>query len=137
MEIFLSEASSAVAVQFDWQNVINGDGIGITITGMLIVFCGLILISLYIAYLPRALALLDRDKDRKREKARGSELQATAAPAKNEGMDPAIIAVATFVIERELERLSGAGDLQMTITRQPPGRAWAIAGKMRTLSRDS
>jgi hypothetical protein len=38
------------------QNIIDGDGIGLAITGMLIVFVGLIVISLYIASLPRLLA---------------------------------------------------------------------------------
>ena len=32
-------------MNFSWQNVVDGHGLGLMITGMLIVFCGLCLIS--------------------------------------------------------------------------------------------
>ena len=40
---------------FDVQNIIDGQGISIAITGMVIVFFALCLISLFIAALPRIL----------------------------------------------------------------------------------
>lgn len=42
------------------ENVISGGAIGISLTGMAIVFSGLVLISLMITYLPRILDTLDR-----------------------------------------------------------------------------
>ncbi|SDK94883.1 oxaloacetate decarboxylase, gamma subunit [Maridesulfovibrio ferrireducens] len=38
---------------FSWQHVVNGNGLAISITGMGIVFVALMLVSLYIAMLPR------------------------------------------------------------------------------------
>ncbi|MBI9109820.1 OadG family protein [Maridesulfovibrio ferrireducens] len=38
---------------FSWQHVVNGDGVALSITGMSIVFVALMLVSLYIAMLPR------------------------------------------------------------------------------------
>jgi Na+-transporting methylmalonyl-CoA/oxaloacetate decarboxylase gamma subunit len=42
-----------------FQNIIDADGIGLSITGMAIVFVVLILVSLYIAWLPRILPLVN------------------------------------------------------------------------------
>ncbi len=47
-------------IHVNWQNVLDGHGFAITIIGMAIVFSGLVLISLFIAQLPRLLALFDR-----------------------------------------------------------------------------
>lgn len=44
---------------FGWQNVVEGNGVAISLTGMLIVFCALTIISLFIAALPHVLAALD------------------------------------------------------------------------------
>jgi Na+-transporting methylmalonyl-CoA/oxaloacetate decarboxylase gamma subunit len=43
----------------DFQNIIDANGIGLAITGMAIVFTVLVLVSLYIAWLPRILPLLN------------------------------------------------------------------------------
>lgn len=43
---------------FGFQNIINGNGFLISLTGMFIVFCGLVIISLAIALLPRILAII-------------------------------------------------------------------------------
>jgi Na+-transporting methylmalonyl-CoA/oxaloacetate decarboxylase gamma subunit len=47
-------------LQFSTQNIIDGQGIPIAITGMLIVFCVLALITLFIEVLPKLTALLER-----------------------------------------------------------------------------
>jgi oxaloacetate decarboxylase gamma subunit len=44
---------------FSVQNIVNGEGIGISITGMLIVFSALILISIFISVLPWVLKKLE------------------------------------------------------------------------------
>jgi len=45
---------------FSVQNIINGNGIAISVGGMLIVFGGLLIISIYIALLPYILKLLSK-----------------------------------------------------------------------------
>lgn len=45
-------------LNFGFQNVIDGNGFAIAITGMLIVFAALAIISLFIALLPRVLKVL-------------------------------------------------------------------------------
>ncbi len=42
-----------------WQNVVNANGIALSITGILIVFVALMLVSLFISALPRMLAQLN------------------------------------------------------------------------------
>lgn len=48
------------ALQFDVQNIIDGQAISIALTGMGIVFCVLAMISLFIALLPKLTVLLGR-----------------------------------------------------------------------------
>ena len=48
------------SLHFSIQNIIDGQGIPIAITGMLIVFCVLALISLFIAVFPKLTAWLGR-----------------------------------------------------------------------------
>ncbi|MFT5125220.1 MAG: Na+-transporting methylmalonyl-CoA/oxaloacetate decarboxylase gamma subunit [Kiritimatiellia bacterium] len=43
---------------FDWNNVTEVNGLGITLTGMVIVLLALTLITLYITILPKVLKLL-------------------------------------------------------------------------------
>jgi Na+-transporting methylmalonyl-CoA/oxaloacetate decarboxylase gamma subunit len=45
---------------FSFQNVVNSNGIAISLTGMAIVFSGLLLISLSLWSLPRVLALFEK-----------------------------------------------------------------------------
>ena len=47
-------------LEFNLQNVIDGNGISIAVTGMLIVFVALVTISLFLSALPRLLAVLER-----------------------------------------------------------------------------
>ncbi|WP_320172524.1 OadG family protein [Maridesulfovibrio sp.] len=47
-------------VLFSWDNVVAGNGMSLSITGMSIVFVALIMISVYIALLPSIAALLNR-----------------------------------------------------------------------------
>ena len=47
-------------VSFGWQNVVNGNGVAVSITGMSIVFVALILVSIYIALLPKLAGLLNK-----------------------------------------------------------------------------
>lgn len=115
---------------FSWQNVVDGNGIGITVTGMLIVFSGLTLISLFIGRLPNLLGLWDR--------LRSGEPKAQTAttppsPADQPPTEAEILAAIALALHLELERT--AGDRQkITISRKQRGSIWNSAGKMRSLS---
>ena len=112
----------------NWQNVIDGHGIAISITGMLIVFSGLTLISLFIVALPKILALGGAEKKAAAAKA-AVESAASAEPTEED-----IIAVLALVLHAELEHSLGEMT-HLTISRQQrTGSVWASAGKMRSLS---
>ena len=51
------------------QNIVDNDGLAVSVTGMTIVFLGLLLDSVFIALLPAALEMLDRFRERKSEPA--------------------------------------------------------------------
>lgn len=120
-------------MKLSWDNIIESQGFGITLTGMLVVFSGLALISLFIARLPNLLALFDR--------LRGAASAPTAPTAKDEsetGPDPPddeeVIAALTLVLHLEMER-AGGDRQRITIRRRPgQGSIWNSAGRMRSLS---
>ncbi|TIH19365.1 hypothetical protein D0S45_04075 [Marinifilum sp. JC120] len=45
---------------FSWDNVVAGNGVALSITGMCIVFTALLLVSVYIALLPKLAAFLNK-----------------------------------------------------------------------------
>ncbi|QDU54804.1 OadG family protein [Aeoliella mucimassa] len=55
----LLAAAEAEATAGGWQAVVEGNGIAISLTGMAIVFAALVVISLFIAFVPRVLDWLD------------------------------------------------------------------------------
>ncbi len=114
------------------QNMLDGHGIAITITGMTIVFAGLVLISLFITQLPNLLGLFDRLTTRKVQEAAPLPVVAEEAAQEDE-----IMTAIGLVIHLELERLTGESQ-KITISRRPgQGTIWASAGKMRSLSQRS
>lgn len=118
---------------FQFDNIIAGNGISITVTGMTIVFSGLILINLFIILLPRVLNGLDSikaDKDKNLQKEHDADTP--APPTEGE-----IMAAISLVIHIELERCGG--DMQQITIKKHPSSAsfWNTAGKMRSLSNRS
>ncbi len=111
-------------MNFGWHNVVAGHGIGLMITGMLIVFCGLLLISGIIVVLGSL-----NGKSAKPKAAAAAATAADREPTREE-----LIAVAGLVVHLESERSLGEWT-QLTIPRQNRvGSIWASAGKMRSLS---
>jgi hypothetical protein len=112
------------------QNIVDGDGIGLAITGMLIVFTGLIVISLYIASLPRLLGWMDA-----RMQMRLARSTPPAPEPASVADDLALVAAIAMVLqmERDFERVQDAQ--RITIQRDDAQDVWALAGKMRTLSK--
>lgn len=114
-----------------WESIIEGNGFGITLVGMLIVFTGLVLVSLYISSLPRILNAMQRSRERREQRGAVTAKQPEDAALTDE---QALIAAIGYVIEAEIE-LGNLLDYQrITIQRDESQRIWAVAGKMRTLS---
>lgn len=116
-------------MNLSWMNVVAGNGIGITVTGMLIVFSGLALISFFIVILPKVLdrscwPVLNLGRAKTDE-----QITVDSEPTEEE-----LLAVVSLVLHAETERSLGEWT-QLTISRQQRhGSIWASAGKMRSLS---
>jgi hypothetical protein len=127
---------------FSIQNVINGQAIGISITGMAIVFVGLVLISGYIALLPVVLTLLSGKGSLVRT---GAAKTRTEVPTEKQGMPISetkavaedfndIASVIGLVLQLEHERFTKAENEQITILRKTNRPSlWGSAGKMRKM----
>jgi len=108
-----------------FHNIIDGHGLGIMLTGMLIVFFGLSLLSGFIIVLSRLA---------------GSHQVAAAhlAPApKVEKAEPTVeelLAVTSLVIYMESERSLGEWTHSSVPRQSRRGSIWTSAGKMRSLS---
>lgn len=114
-----------------WQNVIEGHGLGITLTGMLVVFSGLAFISLFIALLPR---LLDGSRLAWRRRRPDAPAEDAAAGPPGEPSTEELLAIIGLVLHAETERSLGEWT-QLSLSRQQQHSSiWASAGKMRSLS---
>ncbi len=112
-------------MNFGWQNVVDGHGIGLMITGMLIVFAGLLLIS--------GVIVLMGSLDGRKHKAKTASVSVDDAKALKEPTKEELIAVAALVVYLESER--SMGELTIKLPKQKRvGSIWASAGKMRSLS---
>lgn len=136
---------SEILGNFSLQNIVEADGISISITGMLIVFSGLLLLSLYIKWLPRVLEILGRKTKYNKRKEILSEKD-TESPGQKENELAAqkaaelektnIASVIGFVLHLEMQRYMGNGaeDEQITIARgEVPPSMWRAVGKMRQM----
>ena len=50
----------SISLSFSYQNIIAGDGFELAFAGMTIVFTALVLVSIFIAVLPKILVVLNR-----------------------------------------------------------------------------
>lgn len=95
---YLAQAASPVpstdTTTGGWQAILDADGLGITITGMLIVFSALTAISVFIALLPRVLAVLEPYLPEVGAHAAPATSAASASPA---GVDPRMVAAIGWV----------------------------------------
>ena len=85
------------SLAYSFQNVIDNQGISIAITGMLIVFTALVLISLFITLLPRIVSALNH---------RFPEPAETAAVA-SASTDPAVVAAIGLALHRRARATEG------------------------------
>ncbi|MCP4753727.1 MAG: OadG family protein [Proteobacteria bacterium] len=131
---------------FNWQNVIDGNGINISLTGMLIVFSGLLLITFYTFLLPLILdffhSVSEKRQQTKKVAAKSSAAPAVEAPAETvpeetndtEAMD--IAGLIGLVLQLEQKRyMKDQGEL-ITIARDGSHPSlWGSASKMRSIPR--
>lgn len=115
-------------MNLNWHNVLEGHGIGISLTGMFIVFSGLVVMSFFITALPRMLALGTNGGSKKVETVEADN-EDSGEPTEED-----IIAILATVLHAEMEHSFGEMT-SLTISRQQRhGSVWASAGKMRSLS---
>jgi|GEM_PF-1985911 len=120
---------------YSYQNIIDGNGFGMTFTGMAIVFISLAVIASSIALLPKLLLLLDKVQGNGTNK----ELEAASLAAESDasvGDEEAIMTAIGLVVHMELDRISVEDQQRITISKQVDQRSmWSAAGKMKTFSR--
>ncbi len=122
--------------EFNIQNIIDGQAIGISLTGMSIVFCGLLLISIYIWLLPNILKWISKqltaERIKKTKPKRVKEKASADTTTEDEFND--IASVIGLVLQLEHEHLTKVDNEQITITRNVnrPSK-WGNAGKMRKI----
>lgn len=117
------------------ENIIAGDGIGIAITGMVVVFAGLILISLFITALPRAFEWAGKVRERERSAPRMQAADAAVMERETSlEIDPDLLVAIGYVLEAERERERSQDRQQITMREGGDQAVWTAIGKMRTLS---
>jgi hypothetical protein len=116
------------------ENVIASNGFGLALVGMSLVFAGLLLVSLYVALLPRIFAWLDRPGRREASRSRAADA-AVMERESSLGMDPSLLAAIGYVFQAERERQLALDHQEITLRDDDEQRVWTAIGKMRTLSK--
>jgi Na+-transporting methylmalonyl-CoA/oxaloacetate decarboxylase gamma subunit len=114
-----------------FDNVIAGNGFEIALTGMSVVFTGLVLVSLFIAALPRLLDRAGRTTAPRLQPARA----AASGRESSTGIEPDLLAAMGCVLQAEYER-ELLSDHQLITIRDDDAeqRVWTAIGKMRSLA---
>ncbi|MDY0291886.1 MAG: hypothetical protein RBR02_06085 [Desulfuromonadaceae bacterium] len=110
-----------------WENVVAGNGVGLAISGTIIIFLSLLSISLFIHLLPRVLALVDGS-------AKDLPVSEAAMPSTPEPLTEAEKEVViALVLHMELEYLSGESG-RVTLRPHASRSMWSSSARMRSLS---
>lgn len=118
-----------------WQQIINADGFGIALTGMSIVFAGLVLISLYITAVPKLFLWMDSLVQHTRSQPHPAPAPVQPPAARPLPLDDAqLLAAIGYVVAVEMEHQEAIDHQRITIQRDESQRLWVAAGKMRMLS---
>ena len=114
------------SMDFSWNNVVVGNGLGMALVGMTIVFAGLVSISAYIALLPKLLDVFHKLQKKAVAPA------ASPAVASSHDLEPEELAAVGYVMHAEQLRYADS-DLRVTIPATKGARpAWSLSNKMRT-----
>lgn len=123
------------------QNIIDANGISISIVGIMAVFIGLFLIFLFINSLPSILRITDALFSRWGIGSHGHDGHAHPAAAaqksakqKSKTDNQDLVAAIAYVISAELENEAQSDYTKITIRRDDSQQIWGVAGKMRTLA---
>jgi hypothetical protein len=129
---------------FSVQNIIDANGISISVVGIVVVFFGLFLIFIFINSLPFLLriadALFSRVRIKSSDHGHGGHAIATtpktAEPKSksNQKGDKNLAAAIAYVVAAELELEALSDYTKITIRRDDSQQIWGVAGKMRTLA---
>ena len=114
------------------ENIVAGNGIGIAVTGMAIVLAGLLLISLFVAALPRLAGGTAGKRERPKVQAADAGVMGEESSI---DLDPDLLAAITYVVAAEREREQSMDRQRITIREDEEQRVWTAIGKMRTLSK--
>lgn len=115
---------------FSVENIIAGNGLGISITGMSIVFTGLVVLSIIIYYLPKALAIFDKlFAGKEEQKITLSQVQ----DPMREGEE--LVTAIAAVIHMEMQRSFLEDTQKITIARVTNQKSlWATSSNMKYFS---
>ena len=117
------------AISFQIRNILEHGGIPVSVAGILVVFAGLTLVSLFIAGLPALLDLLDRMGKNRAQ----TETAEDAAGDEREAIDREhAVAIAT-VLEHVLTPEDGSAVQRITIRRSDSESLWRNAFWIRSL----
>ncbi len=125
---------------FNIQNIVQGNGVAISITGMAIVFSGLLIISVIIKLLPVLLSILDKKPE---EAISSQNVEAPVAAAQSaEALSEAavedddekdIASLIGLILHLENERHYQSDNQYITINRDGTQQSmWGSAGRMRS-----
>ena len=121
-------------MEMTFQNVLDADGIGIAITGMFVVFSGLVLISLYISSIPGVLSRLENGFRKQKKDRIESPKPAAKLDSDVTELNDDMLAAIAYVIRMERE-FDDADDYQrITVVREDAHQVWAVTGRLRNLS---
>ena len=110
-----------------WENVVAGNGVGLALSGISIIFVSLLSISIFIRLLPRFLALIEANS---RDRPVPVSQVASKPEALSEAEKEAVIAL---VLHLELEYQSGESG-RVTLRPQGNRSIWSSSARMRSLS---
>lgn len=117
------------ALTFELQNILDHDGIAVSVAGILIVFAGLALVSLLITSMPALLGKLDQICTRCREIPPEDEAAADDREARDRERAVAIATVLDLVLTPE----DGSAVQRITIRRRESESLWRNAFWIRSL----
>ena len=125
---------------FNVQNIVQGNGLAISVTGMAIVFSGLLFITIFIHLLPFLLGLSLKKQQQettssKTETATAVETATTESldTDADEGEDKDIASLIGLVLHLEQERHFYSDNQYITMDRNSGQKSmWGLTGRMRS-----
>jgi Na+-transporting methylmalonyl-CoA/oxaloacetate decarboxylase gamma subunit len=127
---------------FNIQNIVQGNGVAISLTGMAIVFSGLIIMSVFISLLPSILNLFDRKTSDEADASPSVEAPVAAAKiadapsvagVADDEEDKDIASLIGLILHLENERHYESDNQYITINRDGTRQSmWGRTGNMRS-----